>query len=216
MSETPTPVPAVYQCIAAVSGELAKIGIAKASKNEQQGYRFRGIDAVYNALAPIIAKYGLVILPRMMSRDVTERVTAKGGVLFYVVVEAEFDFIAASDGSRHVVTTYGEAMDSGDKATNKAMSAAYKYAAMQAFCIPTEGDNDTENQTHEVVAVAPKGFDDWWQDVQAVAETGLEPLRAAWKQSKQEYRDHVMATQNAAWEAIKKAAAKVPAAEVVS
>ena len=50
------------------------------------------------------------------------------------------------------VTTYGEAMDSGDKATNKAMSAAYKYAAMQAFCIPTEGDNDADATTHEVAA----------------------------------------------------------------
>ena len=46
--------------------------------------------------------------------------------------------------------TFGEAMDSGDKATNKAMSAAYKYAALQAFAIPTEGDNDTENHTHEI------------------------------------------------------------------
>ena len=46
-------------------------------------------------------------------------------------------------------------MDSGDKATNKAMSAAYKYAAMQAFAIPTEGDNDADSTTHEVIA-APR------------------------------------------------------------
>jgi hypothetical protein len=47
------------------------------------------------------------------------------------------------------VQTYGEAMDSADKATNKAMSAAYKYAAFLAFCIPTEGDNDADATTHE-------------------------------------------------------------------
>lgn len=41
-------------------------------------------------------------------------------------------------------------MDSGDKATNKAMSAAYKYAAFQAFAIPTEGDNDADGSTHEI------------------------------------------------------------------
>ena len=68
-------------------------------------------------------------------------------------VEAEFDFVSACDGSKHTVKTYGEAMDSGDKATNKAMSAAYKYAAFQTFCIPTEGDNDADAQTHE-----PKGY----------------------------------------------------------
>ena len=69
-----------------------------------------------------------------------------------MTVEAEFDFVSAEDGSRHTVKTFGEAMDSGDKATNKAMSAAYKYAAFQAFSIPTEGDNDADAQTHEVAA----------------------------------------------------------------
>jgi hypothetical protein len=63
-----------------------------------------------------------------------------------------FDFVSADDGSMHEVVTFGEAMDSGDKATNKAMSAAYKYACMQAFCIPTEGDNDADAKTHEVAA----------------------------------------------------------------
>lgn len=142
----------VYTLMAAVSAEIAKEGIAKSSRNTQQGYAFRGIDAVYNALAPILAKHKLVIVPRFLSRACTERVTAKGGVLFNVTVEGEFDFISALDGSKHTARTFGEAMDSADKATNKAMSAAYKYAAFQAFCIPTEGDNDADAQTHEVVA----------------------------------------------------------------
>jgi len=47
--------------------------------------------------------------------------------------------VSCRDGSLHTVTMFGEAMDSADKATNKAMSAAYKYACLQAFCIPTEG-----------------------------------------------------------------------------
>ena len=88
----------------------------------------------------------------MLSRQCEERQTAKGGTLFYVTVEAEFDFVCAEDGSKHTVKTFGEAMDSGDKATNKAMSAAYKYAAFQAFAIPTEGDNDADAHTHEVAA----------------------------------------------------------------
>jgi hypothetical protein len=139
----------VYARIAAVSAEIAQSGISKDRKNEQQGYKFRGIDDVYNALAPMLAKNALVIIPRILSRDCTERQTHKGGVLFNVVVEAEFDFVSAIDGSKHTARTYGEAMDSGDKATNKAMSAAYKYAAFQAFCIPTEGDNDADAKTHE-------------------------------------------------------------------
>ncbi len=143
----------VYKCINAVQAALAQDGISKDRKNTQQGYSFRGIDDVYNALSPLLAKNGLCILPRMVSRSCDERVTKTGGTLFYVTVEAEFDFVCADDGSKHTVKTFGEAMDSGDKATNKAMSAAYKYAAFQAFAIPTEGDNDPDYTTHQV---APK------------------------------------------------------------
>lgn len=146
----------VYKAIAAIQGELAKEGIGKNRTNQTPGanYKFRGIDDVYNALSPLLAKHGLCILPRMLSREVVERRSAKGNALFYVTLEAEFDFVAASDGSKHTVRTFGEAMDSGDKATNKAMSAAYKYAAFQAFAIPTEGDNDADAQTHEVVSAS--------------------------------------------------------------
>lgn len=146
----------VYKAINAVQAELAKSGIAKDSENTFDRYKFRGIDAVYNHLAPLLAKHGLCILPRMMTRTCEERSSQKGGALFYVTVEAEFDFVCAEDGSKHTIRTFGEAMDRGDKATNKAMSAAYKYAAFQAFAIPTEGDNDADATTHEVKARAPR------------------------------------------------------------
>ncbi len=142
---------AVYKAIAGVAKDLSEVGIAKDSRNKQQGFAFRGIDAVYNALSPALVKNGLVILPRITERTITERTTKTGGVLFYVVVKAEFDFVATEDGSKHTVETYGEAMDSGDKATNKAMSIAYKYAAFQAFCIPTEETAiDADAEVHSV------------------------------------------------------------------
>ena len=145
----------VYQAINAVQKALAKQGISKDRKNQQQGYNFRGIDDVYNVVSPLLAEHGLCILPRVLSRQCEERVGKNGGTLFYVTVEAEFDFVCAEDGSKHTIKTFGEAMDSGDKATNKAMSAAYKYAAFQAFAIPTEGDNDADAHTHEVASKAP-------------------------------------------------------------
>lgn len=140
----------VYKAINAVQSDLSKTGIAK--DKQAQGYRFRGIDDVYNAVSPLLAKHGLCILPRILNRTVSERHNKNGTALFYVVVEAEFDFVCAEDGSKHTVKTFGEAMDVSDKATNKAMSAAYKYAAFQAFAIPTEGDNDADATTHEVEA----------------------------------------------------------------
>lgn len=140
----------VYKAINAVQQDLARTGIGKDSENKFDGYKFRGIDAVFNALAPLLAKHGLCVLPRMLSRTCEERQSQKGGALFYVTVEAEFDLVSSVDGSKHTVRTFGEAMDRGDKATNKAMSAAYKYAAFQTFAIPTEGDNDADAASHEV------------------------------------------------------------------
>lgn len=141
----------VYQAINAVQADLAKTGIAKNRTNTQgAGFKFRGIDDVYNAIAPLLADHGLCILPRMLSRVCEERVSKSGGALFYVTVEAEFDFVAVEDGSKHTVKTYGEAMDSSDKATNKAMSSAYKYACFQSFAIPLEGEPDADANTFEV------------------------------------------------------------------
>lgn len=146
----------VYQAINRVQSALSKTGISKDRTNSQgSGYKFRGIDDVYNAVAPLLAEHGLCILPRVLARTCDERASKSGGALFYVTVEAEFDFVCAEDGSKHTVKTFGEAMDSGDKATNKAMSAAYKYAAFQAFSIPTEGDNDADAHTHSVAERMP-------------------------------------------------------------
>lgn len=146
--------PQVYRAINAVQAALCREGITKSRVNTGQSYKFRGIDDVYNALSPLMAQHGLCIMPRMLTRDCQERVTAKGAPIFYVTVEAEFDFVSMEDGSKHVVRTFGEAMDSADKATNKAMSAAYKYAAFQAFAIPTEGDNDADAHSHEATKPA--------------------------------------------------------------
>ena len=139
----------VYMAISKVSKALLT-GISKERENKQQGFAFRGIDDVYNTLAPALVEHGLLILPRMTDRQVAERQTRNGGTLFYVTVKAEFDFVSVSDGSKVTISTYGEAMDSGDKATNKAMSIAYKYAAFQAFCIPTELSIDPDAEHHNV------------------------------------------------------------------
>src|SRR6266853_1596433 len=107
----------VYRAINAVQAELAKSGIAKDSTNAQQNYKFRGIDAVYNALAPLLAKHGLCILPRVVSREVVERQSAKGGALFYVTVGEDFASLVwhglttpQRDASRRLRSTKGSAV----------------------------------------------------------------------------------------------------------
>ena len=120
-------VPAVYAAIQNVSGELAKTGIGKDSKNTQQNYSFRGIDSVMNGLSPALVQHGLVVVPRVLSRDVVERTSKSGSLQFFVTVCVEFTLVSVADGSMHAAIIYGEAQDTADKATNKALSAAYKY-----------------------------------------------------------------------------------------
>jgi hypothetical protein len=143
----------VYQAINAIQFALSKIGITKEGRNTQgAGYSFRGIDQVYNTLSPLLAEHKLCILPRVVKSMQTERQSSGGKTLIYSYVTMEFDLVSSEDASKHTVCTVGEAFDSGDKSMNKAMSAAYKYAAFQAFAIPTEGDNDADAHTHEVAA----------------------------------------------------------------
>src|SRR6185312_12108332 len=142
--------PKVYEAISAVMREMSREGISKDRKNQQQGYAFRGIDDVYNALCGCLVKHKLLMLPRVIGREQMERQTKSGGALLYTTVHMEFDLVSAEDGSKHTIS-----MDGADKSTNKAQSAAFKYAAMQAFCIPTEGDNDADSTTHEIAATPP-------------------------------------------------------------
>lgn len=139
----------IYQSIQKIMEEVEPI--AKARKNDQQGYKFRGIDDLYNELNPHLAKYGVFFCPEIITKEREERVTAKGGLLMYTILVVAFT-VYAGDGSSVKLVTIGEAMDSGDKSANKAMSAAYKYAMMQLFCIPTEDEKDTEVQSPEPVA----------------------------------------------------------------
>lgn len=139
----------VYKAISSVMSDLSKVGIAKTDTNTYDKYKYRGIDAVYNALAPLLAKHGLCVLPRVLDRELVERSSAKGGVLMHTTLTVEFDLVASEDGSKHTIRAIGEAMDRGDKSVNKAMTAAYKYAMFELFCIPTEGE-DADGESHEV------------------------------------------------------------------
>ena len=137
----------VYKSINAVMAALAKDGISKEHKNTQQGYKFRGIDDIYNRLATLLSENALVICPIVKNRVQVERTTQKGSAIFYTSVDVDYTIVSSKDGSSFTTTICGEAMDNADKSTNKAMSAAYKYLCLQLFCIPTEGDNDADATT---------------------------------------------------------------------
>ncbi len=137
----------IFETITAVMSEIGAIG--KNDKNQQQGFKYRGIDAVMNALAPALQKYKLFVVPEVLDQTREERTTTKGGLLIYSICKIQYTFYA-EDGSNISAVVVGEGMDSGDKATNKAMSVAFKYACFQVFCIPTEEMIDPDAECHEV------------------------------------------------------------------
>lgn len=140
----------IYEAIPAIMHELG--AIEKGKRNAQQGFMYRGVDDVMNALNPLLAKYRVFVTPEIVEHTREERKTAKGGLLIYSICKIRFTFWAG-DGTNLQAVVIGEGMDSGDKATNKAMSVAFKYACFQVFCIPTEEMPDADAESP---APAPK------------------------------------------------------------
>ena len=136
----------IHQKIPIIMSEIG--AIQKAKKNAQQGFMYRGVDDVMNALQPLLHKHGVFIVPEVLEQKREERQTNKGGNLIYSVCTIKYTFYA-SDGSSITAVVVGEGMDSGDKATNKAMAIAFKYACFQVFCIPTEEMKDPDADTPE-------------------------------------------------------------------
>lgn len=142
MSEIKAPM--IYSKIADCMRQLGAIG--KTSKNAQQGFMYRGVDAVMNALNPVLTANRVFCVPEVLEQHREERQTRNGGNLIYSILKMCYT-LYAEDGSSVSATVIGEGMDSADKSSNKAMSVAYKYAMFQIFSIPTEEMADPDADT---------------------------------------------------------------------
>ena len=182
----------IYAAISKIMAEVGHIG--KDRNNQQQGFKYRGIDDAYNALNPLLAKYGVFTVPEVLDKTREERTNAKGTTLAFTCLRMKYTFFA-SDGSSVSAIVEGEGMDSGDKSSNKAMAVAHKYALLQVFCIPTEEQKDPDAESHEVKPrdEVPKAkIDAAIADMMAAAEDGMESLTAAWKELSAPVRKAVM------------------------
>lgn len=189
--------PMIYGAIAAIMNDTK--AIAKSQKNQQQNFMFRGIDNVMNDLHDIFAKHNVFILPEVENFDVSEKVTGRGTILYYTRAVIKFHFTAL-DGSEVVSRNVGEAMDSGDKGMNKAMSIALKYALMQMLLIPTEEkkdpDADTPPETRQMTtkefldSVPADYRSDMFYALQQMLEASTVPaLLEVWKNNEQLHND---------------------------
>lgn len=130
-----TKAPLIYGKMAAVMEKINAIG--KDQTNTAQKYNFRGIDDVYNSMHPLFKEQGIFMTTEVSEAKREERVSKSGGVNIWTLLTVKITYWA-SDGSNVVSTTQGEAMDSGDKGSNKAMAVAHKYSIIQTFAIPTK------------------------------------------------------------------------------
>ena len=145
--------PAIYKAIIGVMAEINAIG--KDRKNQQQGFAYRGIDDVMNELHAALTKNKVFFVPEVLNEERSTGKTRNGGDLFYTRLKIRFTFYT-DDGSSVSAVVIGEAMDSGDKASNKALSIGLKYAMLQVFCIPTEDEKDPDAQSPQPQAGSMK------------------------------------------------------------
>lgn len=141
----------IYQLIPKVMKDIG--AVAKSRRNEQQKYAFRGIEDFYQASHPAFIEHGIFCTPKVLEREEYrwERTNDQGrsSTWIHVAIKVQHRFFA-SDGSFVDVETWGEGIDNSDKATNKAMSGAMKYALIELFQVPTQDVEDADRTTPEI------------------------------------------------------------------
>jgi len=133
-----------------ISKAMKKIEfISKDQKNTSQGYSFRGVDDVYNELHQILVDCEIFTVPTILSEHHEKGTAKSGATLIYKSFKIMYTCYA-SDGSSISGSVMGEGMDTGDKASNKAMAVAHKYFLLQLFTIPTNDPKDPEVDSPQV------------------------------------------------------------------
>ena len=140
--------PMIYEAITNIMADIDAIGKDQKAGSGSFGYRFRGIDQVMNYMKPLLAKHGVFVVPEVLETTREERVNTKGGNVIYSVIKVKHTYYA-KDGSSISSIVVGEGMDTGDKASNKALAIAMKYSMFQVFCIPTEEMHDPDAEIPE-------------------------------------------------------------------
>lgn len=142
MSDKPT----VQEAWSAVMADVR--ALAKGERNAQQGFNFRGVDAVMNAAGPALREHGVSVVPVAVTDVQASTYTTKGGTVMRDVFLVVSYLITGPAGDTMPGAAAGEASDAGDKATPKAMSVAYRTFLLQALTLPTD-ERDPDADTYE-------------------------------------------------------------------
>lgn len=127
----------------AINKIMGQVGYIKKQRSPNLNYTYAGEAALIAALRPEMQENGVFVHVADV-RNITTREyqTQKGTQMVNVQLTAVIRFYHAPSQTYIDAVACGEGSDTGDKATNKAMTGAYKYALRQTFCIETGDDPD--------------------------------------------------------------------------
>ncbi|MDM2383849.1 ERF family protein [Mycobacteroides abscessus] len=146
----------IYQALSEVMKDVG--AVRKGERNQQQGFSFRGIDAVTSAVYPALTKHGVIVVPKVLEYEYgTVEVGRNRTLMGHVRLTVEFTWYGP-DGDSITSVAAAESMDAGDKATAKAHSVAFRTAMLQTLCLPTD-EPDPDSQVYERSSAPPERTD---------------------------------------------------------
>lgn len=133
----------------ALNAVMRDVGaVKKGDRNTQGNFNFRGIDAVINAVYPALVEHQVIVAPKVLDYQYgTVTVGHKRTEMSHARLLVQFTFYGPEDDEL-VAIAAGEAFDSGDKATAKAHSVAFRTALLQTLCLPTD-EPDPDSASYE-------------------------------------------------------------------
>ena len=162
--------------------------------------KFARHEDITEIVRPILAKWGFSLRHKNEQHDKTMTITA---ILSHRSGHQATDTFTCSpdnSGGKNDVQAMGSTREYGRR-----------YTTESILNIVTRGQ-DTDAATPKAPETpAPKGFDNWWTDLQAVADNGHAELKTAFEKSKYEFRQYLIKTNLKGWEELKVKAANISA-----
>ena len=159
---TDAPAVPVQVAFARVMADVQSIA-KKDQRNDVGGrYNFRGVDAVVNAVGPALRRHGVLMLPtKILSLEQRESRTSGGKVMQDVTVTVQWTVIGPKADQLPLLESAGQATDTSDKGTAKAISVAQRVLLLTSLQIPTQSpDVDRGHERGERPGPTPAQYRD--------------------------------------------------------
>jgi len=141
----------IYERLLLISSEVPYVAKNLTVSTGSSSYKAVSESDIISTIKPLETKYRVFSYP--VSRRIVESSqieNTNGKKQNFLRLEIIYRFINIDKPEQYIdITTYGDGIDSGDKAPGKAMTYADKYALMKGYKIPTGDDPDKDASPEE-------------------------------------------------------------------